>query len=54
MTSEAQASMLIGQFMDLQRIEVSEDRNKEIANQKRELTAKLEALGIVTEKLKIE
>ena len=46
--------MMIAQYMDLQRIEKSTDRDKEIGNQKRELLAKLEALGIVTTDLIIE
>ena len=51
MTPEEQATMMIGQYMDLQRIEKAVDVQKEIENQKTELVAKLEALGIVTEKL---
>lgn len=40
--------------MNLQRIKVSEDKDKEIRNQERELNAKLEVLGVVVEDLKIE
>ena len=40
--------------MNLLRVKVSDDRDKEIRNQERELKAKLEALGVVVEDLKIE
>lgn len=54
MTKEEQATMMIDAYMNLLRLEKSEDRDREIGNQKRELTAKLEALGIVTTNLIIE
>ena len=41
-------------YMNLQRVKVSQDKDKEIRNQERELKAKLEALGVVVEDLTIE
>lgn len=54
MTEEEQKTMFISAYMNLQRVKVSEDKDKEIRNQERELKAKLEALGVVVEDLKIE
>ena len=54
MTEKEQKTMFISSYMDLQRIKVSEDKDKEIRNQERELKAKLEALGVVVDDLKIE
>lgn len=54
MTQQEQATTFINEYMNLQRIEKSPDRDKEIENQKTELKAKLEALGIVTEDLVIK
>ena len=54
MTEKEQKTMLISAYMDLQRVKVSEDKDREIRNQERELKAKLEALGVVVEDLKIE
>lgn len=54
MTEKEQKTMFISAYMNLQRIKVSEDKDKEIRNQERELKAKLEALGVVVEELKIE
>ena len=53
MTEKEQATMMIGTYMDLLRIKAAENRELEIENQLREARAKLEALGIVTENLKI-
>ncbi|MBO6149322.1 MAG: hypothetical protein J6O55_08280 [Lachnospiraceae bacterium] len=54
MTKEGQVSIMIDAFTNLQRIEKSEDRDKEIRNQKIALTAKLEAMGVVVENLILE
>ncbi|MCI8544516.1 hypothetical protein [Acetatifactor aquisgranensis] len=54
MTEKEQKTMFISAYMNLQRVKVSEDKDKEIRNQERELKAKLEALGVVVEDLKIE
>lgn len=42
------------QYADLQRIEKAADPQKEIANQKRLLEAKLQAFGIVTEDVQFD
>ena len=44
----------IEKYMDLLRIEKAEDREREIGNQKRELKAELEAMGVTVEDLRIE
>lgn len=44
----------ISQYMALLRIEKAESKEREIGNQKRELRAKLEAMGITVENLVIE
>ena len=54
MTEKEQATMMIDIYMDLQRIKIAPDRDKEIDNQLRRAKAKLEALGIVTEDLIVE
>ena len=54
MTKEEQATALIGSYMDMLRVKQAADRDREIENQLRELRAKLEALGIVVEKLTID
>ncbi len=54
MTEKEQKTMFISAYMNLQRVKVSEDKDKEIRNQERELKAKLEALGVVIEELTIE
>ena len=54
MTEKEQATNMIGQYMNLLRIEQAENRDIEIKNQLCEARAKLEALGIVVENLKIE
>lgn len=54
MTEKEQKTMFISAYMNLQRVKVPEDKDKEIRNQERELKAKLEALGVVVEDLKIE
>lgn len=54
MTEKEQKTMFISAYMNLQRVKVSQDKDKEIRNQERELKAKLEALGVVVEDLKIE
>ena len=54
MTEKEQKTMFISAYMNLQRVTVSEDKDKEIRNQERELKAKLEALGVVVEDLTIE
>ncbi len=54
MTEKEQAAIMIDVYMDLQRIQKAEDRDKELNNQLRKAKAKLEALGIVTENLIID
>lgn len=54
MTEKEQATILMDKFIDLQRIKAAGDREKEIDYQLKTTKAKLEALGIVTEDLKIE
>lgn len=54
MTDKEQAREMITKYMDLQRIQQAEDRDREIENQLRETRAILEAMGIVTEDLKIQ
>lgn len=53
MTEKEQIAILIDQFVDLQRIKVASDKEKEIDYQIRTTKAKLEAMGIVTEDLNI-
>lgn len=47
-------TVTITAYMNLQRLKASTDIQKEIANQECELKAKLEALGIVVDNLKIQ
>ncbi|MBQ9607240.1 MAG: hypothetical protein IJV16_08710 [Lachnospiraceae bacterium] len=47
-------TMYIEEYMNIQRIEKSRDRDKEIENQKKILKAKLEVLGISTDNLIIQ
>lgn len=54
MTEKEQATLLIDIFTNLQRIKAAPDKDKEIDYQITAAKAKLEALGIVTEDLKIE
>ena len=54
MNDKEQTTMFINAYMNLLRIKVSDDKDKEIRNQERELRAKLEALGVVVDNLKIE
>ena len=54
MNDKKQTTMFINAYMNLQRVKVAEDRDKEIRNQERELKAKLEALGVVVDDLRIE
>ena len=44
----------IDRYTDLQRIMKAADPQKEMENQKRILKAKLQAFGVVTEKLEID
>ena len=53
MTDKEQITNAIREYMNLLRIEQAENRDAEIANQLCESRAKLEALGIVAENLKI-
>ena len=53
MTEKEQIAILIDQFVDLQRIKVASDKDKEVDYQIRTTKAKLEAMGIVTEDLNI-
>ena len=53
MTEKEQVTMLIEEYTKLQRIKAADDREKEINYQIRTTKAKLEAMGIVTEKLDI-
>ena len=56
MTEKEQASILIDGYANLLRIDSAkgEAKDKEVKNQLRVTKAKLEALGIVTEDIKIE
>ena len=54
MTKEEQATALIDRYADLLRLEIAEDKEKEIQNQLRVLRAKLEILGVVVDKITIE
>ena len=53
MPEKEQIAILIDQFVDLQRIKVASDKDKEVDYQIRTTKAKLEAMGIVTEDLNI-
>ena len=54
MNDKEQTTMMIQRYMDILRLEAAEDKDKEIANQKRETGAILQALGVTVEDLKIE
>ena len=54
MTKEEQATTLLDRYTDLLRLEIAEDKEKEIQNQLRVLRAKLEILGVVVDKITIE
>ncbi|MBR1522877.1 MAG: hypothetical protein IJ641_00325 [Lachnospiraceae bacterium] len=56
MTEKVQASNMIDIYTDLLRIDKAqgEEKDKEVKNQLRKAKAKLEALGVVTEDLRIE
>ncbi|MBQ8956315.1 MAG: hypothetical protein IJ075_05040 [Lachnospiraceae bacterium] len=56
MTEKEQASNMIDIYTDLLRIDKAqgEEKDKEVKNQLRKAKAKLEALGVVTEDLRIE
>ncbi len=53
MSDKEHVEALVDKYTDLQRIKAAEDRDKEIDYQLRSLRAKLEAYGIMTEKLDI-
>ena len=53
MSDKEQTTMLIDVYINLQRIMLAEDKEKEISRQLTAVKAKLEALGVVTEKLDI-
>ena len=54
MTKEEMINQVIEEYAKLQRIIESSDPKKEALNQKRFVEAKLQAFGIVTEKLEID
>lgn len=54
MSHDEVVSVEIGKYMNLLRIEKSQDRDKELRNQMRESRAKLESFGINIETLEIE
>ena len=54
MTEKEQAAIMIDIYTDLQRIQKAENRDKELNNQLRKAKAKLEAMGVATENLRIE
>ena len=54
MNDREQTTFMIQRYMDILRIEAAKDRDKEIANQKRETAVILETLGVAVEDLKIE
>ena len=54
MSDKGQMTNAIDIYMNLQRIQKAEDRDKEIRNQMRQAKAKLEALGIAADELVIE
>ena len=51
MTEKEQTTTLMDKYVDLQRIKDAADRDSEIEYQIRVTKAKLEAIGVVTEKL---
>lgn len=54
MTKEEIINQIIEEYAKLQRIIKADDPKKEAMNQKRYVEAKLQAFGIVTEKLEID
>lgn len=54
MTEKEQATILMDQFTNLQRIKAAVDKEKEIEYQIRVTKAKLEAMGVVTTDLTID
>ena len=54
MTDKELSCVLIDIYTDLQRIQNAEDRDRELRNQLKKARAKLEALGVVAEDLKME
>lgn len=54
MIREEIINQLIEEYTKIQRIILAPDQQKEIENQKRILEAKLQAFGVVTEKLELE
>jgi hypothetical protein len=53
MTEKEQATALIDKYTELQRIKVATDKDKEVDYQIRVVCAKLQALGITMEDLKL-
>lgn len=54
MSETGRAIMLMDKFVDLQRIQAAEDKEKEIQYQLKTTQAKLETLGIEAEDLMID
>lgn len=54
MTEAELIAQTIERYTDLQRIMKAADPQKEMENQKRILEVKLQAMGVVTEKLELE
>ena len=54
MTDKEQIAALIDIYTDLLRIQTADDRDREIRTQMMKAQAKLEALGVITEKLIIQ
>lgn len=54
MIREEIINQIIEEYTKIQRIIKAPDQQKEIENQRRILEAKLQALGVVTEKLEID
>ena len=54
MAKEELVNQIIEEYTKIQRIIKAPDQQKEIENQKRILEAKLQAFGVVTEKLEID
>ena len=54
MSDQELVTYKIEKYMDILRIEAAADRDREIGNQKREMQAELQAMGITVEDLRIE
>ena len=54
MSDKELVTTTVSRYMDLLRIQKSQDRETEIENQKRELKVILESMGITVEDLKID